>query len=66
MPVQAAGAAGSIGLTLNWATNGLVAISFSELSKMLAEVLGPGGVFFAFSGITVILMLAVTHLYKEQ
>lgn len=64
VPERAASAAGSIGFTTNWAVNGLIATGFARLSHFFESLLGTGGIFFAFSAITVVLTLTMSRLYQ--
>lgn len=66
MPEHAAGAAGSLGLTVNWAVCGLIAIAFNKISDAAVSLMGTGGIFFAFGLSTFVLTVAVSYVYRES
>lgn len=66
MPSHAAGAAGSLGLGVNWAVNGAIALPFSRLQAWFAGLIGPGGIFFAFSIGTAVLTVAYATLHVAR
>lgn len=60
VPAQSAPSVGSIGLSLNWIMNFLVAASFQPLNWSL----GTSGVLLLFAGITAVSTIAVSAVYK--
>jgi hypothetical protein len=60
VPAQSAPSVGSIGLSLNWIMNFIVAASFLPLD----QALGTSGVLLVFAGITAVSAVAVSAVYK--